>query len=102
MAFYDLGDWYKTAEESGLNPADFPNCPACGLAPKFWLFDNGRFVACGCFSKYEVHPRAESILSYVKRNKGSLEGYGVAGLKEAWRMWIDHQIIQSEMPEGQW
>lgn len=64
-------------------------CPNCGLRPKVWSFDNGRSTACGCWeNKYDhfsIH--AESIMSIVKRNDGSVAGYDSDALRKNWNEW---------------
>jgi hypothetical protein len=71
------------------NPYNWLNCPICGLKPIVWEFNNGRSTACGCGeNEYKHHSiRAESIMSYVNRNNGSVIGYDRDELRKNWNYW---------------
>ena len=68
------------------DPSHWLPCKSCGLIPLIWEFDNGRSTACGCGeSIYNHHSiKAESIMSYIKRNNGSMAGYDNDELKRKW------------------
>ncbi len=65
-------------------------CSDCSLIPLIWEFNNGRSTACGCGKDEYVHHsiHAESIMSYVKRNKGSAAGYDSDELRINWNKWV--------------
>ena len=65
-------------------------CPNCGLRPLVWEFNNGSSTACGCgeseYRHFSIH--AESIMSFVSRNKGSALFYPSNGLLHNWNHWV--------------
>ena len=63
-------------------------CSCCGLRPRVWSFDNGRYTACGCGKdKYDIFSvRAESITSVFKRTKSFID-YDSEALKTNWNHW---------------
>ena len=70
-------------------------CPKCGMKPKVWIFDNGRYAACGgCQEhKYDFFQiRTESILSWLKRHNGSIEGYPNDELRENWNKYCRGEL----------
>jgi len=69
---------------------DWLDCPNCGLKPLTWEFNNGSSTACGCGENEYRHfsINTESILSYIKRNDGSMLGYKHNGLKTNWNHWV--------------
>ena len=72
---YQCNDFYKPVED----PNEWLPCPECGLKPLVWIFDNGRYTACGCGENEHEHflIRAESIYSYFdRRNNYNHEKYG--------------------------
>lgn len=78
-------------------------CPKCKEIPRLWIFDNGKFAKCRCRHRFEGAPvRSESILSFVKRNKGSLHGYDNNILRIKWNVWVMMGFDQSKLPEGIW
>lgn len=66
------------------------NCPNCGLKPLIWEFNNGSSTACGCgeneYRNFSIY--AESVMSYINRNNGSLLGYDSNALKNNWNHWV--------------
>ncbi len=72
------------------NPSSWLPCKNCGLIPLVWEFNNGRSTACGCgeneYKNHSIH--AESIMSYVKRHKGSAANYNGDELKMNWNQWV--------------
>lgn len=77
-------------------------CGNCGVLPRAWRFNNGCFATCLCFRMYEDHPaRAESILSYYKRND-STKDYTRDNLRLAWNKYVETGEMQNKLPEGQW
>ena len=68
---------------------DWLPCPNCGLRPLAWEFNNGSSTACGCgeseYRHFSIH--AESIMSYVSRNGGSVLDYPSNGLRDNWNHW---------------
>ena len=83
---------------------EWKECPNCGLKPKIWVFDNGKSTACGCWeSKYDHFSiRAESILSYINRNRGSAIGYNFDELKENWNHWVETGQIKFSARMNRW
>lgn len=77
--------------DSFTDPAgDWSECPCCGLKPKAWIFDNGRYTACGCWkSKYEHFSiKAESIMSVHNRTDGkAMNEYDRDALRKNWNHW---------------
>lgn len=85
-------DWFKKVK----NPEDWEPCPVCGLRPKVWEFDNGRFTMCACMDAEDPHNmyrhfsiRAESVMSVVHRSPTgtSAAEYDVDGLRKNWNEW---------------
>lgn len=95
--------WYECKLDFYKLPDDiekWSTCPFCGLKPKIWVFDNGRYTACGCHvgddypGRYNhFHIRAESIFSYHNRNK-TLRGYKTSHLRRNWNMWCNTGVIK--------
>ena len=78
-------------------------CPNCGLKPKIWVFDNGRFTMCGCVGGELGHfsIRAESILSYYKNSGRAFDGYDTDGLRKNWNHWcITGEILFDQKRDG--
>jgi len=72
---YQCCDFYAPVEDS----SEWSSCPECGLKPLVWIFDNGRYTACGCGkNEYEhLSIRAESIYAYMdRRDNYNHEKYG--------------------------
>lgn len=100
---YMCTDAYSIPE----NPMMWELCPNCGLRPLIWEFNNGSSTACGCgeskYSHFSIH--AESIMSFVSRNKGSALFYPSNGLIENWNQWVKtgkgvtHKDLREE---GKW
>lgn len=89
----------------------FPNnwfnylpCPNCGLRPLVWEFNNGRSTACGCGENEYNHfsIKAESIMSYVKRNGGSALGYLGCELEMNWNQWVKTKQVVFEPGGDRW
>jgi hypothetical protein len=72
------------------NPELWLQCPNCKLIPVEWIYDNGRFTACGCGSDNYNHftVRAESIMSYGKRNNWNFLEYNNNELRDNWNHWV--------------
>tara|TARA_R110000772_G_scaffold262964_1_gene382451 strand:+ start:2654 stop:3013 length:360 start_codon:yes stop_codon:yes gene_type:complete len=91
---YDLIDSYKTLEEaydthtwnSECHSDKWDTCPRCEAKPRVWLFDNGRFAACKCSTKYDTkcNVHAISIGQYIRQNNGSMVGYPETELRDNW------------------
>jgi hypothetical protein len=79
-------------------------CPNCGLKPLVWEFDNGRSTACGCGENEYNHfsIKAESIMSYIKRNGGSSLGYISGELLLNWNQWVKTGEVLFEVVGGRW
>lgn len=79
-------DAFKEPED----PSKWLACPQCGLKPRIWTFDNGRYTACGCWTnKYKHHSAyAESITSVYSRTGRTVE-YDSDGLTKAWNHWCE-------------
>lgn len=78
-------------------------CPRCGEHPRVWQFDNGSHASCKCGERYRPSlARAESILSFVRRNNGSCLGYPDNELRDRWNEYARTGEPQNELPEGRW
>lgn len=80
---YRCTDAYKAVD----NHEEWLNCPCCGLKPRYWVFDNGRFTACGCGNSIYDHfsVRAESIMSVHVRTDGkNMTLYDTDELRKNW------------------
>lgn len=84
---------YKCISAYGIpkNPHEWRECPACGLRPLVWEFNNGSSTACGCGESEYTHFSicTESIMSYVSRHNGSALEYRSNGLRDNWNHWAD-------------
>lgn len=76
------------------DPKNWLPCRNCGLIPLIWEFDNGRFTACGCGKNEYDHfsIKAESIVSYMKKNNGSMVGYNNLELRTNWNNWVLNKL----------
>jgi len=87
----DLNEWDK--------------CPYCGLTPKVWEFNNGRWTACGCWNNEYVHfsVRAESVMSRMERRDTSILNHGHE-LRDNWNHWCrtGEMIFPVEPDDGRW
>ena len=96
-------DAYKEVEK----PDEWLPCPACGLVPREWIFDNGRQTACGCgktrYDHFSIF--AESIMSVHKRTKKTAE-YDIDELRNNWNHWVKTGEIVFEFAgkrsDGRW
>lgn len=102
-SFHNCIDDYKDTEE------EWSKCHECGLAPKVWCFDNGRFTACGCWKdKYDRFSiRAESVMSVHKRTDGKkMSEYDCDELKNNWEHYCNTGEVlfhhASERNDGRW
>lgn len=80
-------------------------CLVCKEIPRIWIFDNGNFASCRCRYMYDPpQARAESIMSYVVRNNGSLVGHedSQESLRKVWNKYIETGEEQINLPDGQW
>lgn len=80
---------------SPKNEKDWLECPKCGMKPKVWIFDNGRYAACGgCRrNKYDhFQIRAESIMSWLLNHNGSLVGFPDDELRENWNKYCRGEL----------
>ncbi len=90
------------AYKSMTSVKGWKKCKGCGEFPRLWIFDNGRFAKCCCSGKYEGgEARAESIISYIKRNDMSCADYPQDALRIAWNRYVETGERQTELPEGQ-
>ena len=84
------------------------NCPNCGLIPLIWEFDNGRSTGCGCGENRYNHFSiwAESIMSHIKRNNGSVLEYDLDELRKNWNHWVEtgEELVTRKqlLAEGKW
>lgn len=78
---YDLIGKYVVPSDA----SEWEKCPACGLRPKTWTFDNGRTAACGCGTGKYNHLSIEAtpILKFYQENE-SLENFDDEELKKNW------------------
>ena len=87
----DLIDSFVTPKDEEL----WLPCPKCGYKPKVWIFDNGRYAACGgCRrNKYDhFQIRAESIMSWLLSHNGSLVGFPDDELRENWNKYCRGEL----------
>jgi hypothetical protein len=79
-------------------------CKRCHEIPRIWEFNNGNNAKCRCSNKYdEAQAVSESVLSYIKRHKGSALHYqGEEELRLAWNKYVETGEKQTKLPEGQW
>lgn len=80
-------------------------CPNCGLKPKVWEFDNGRFTACGCWKSLydQFSVRAESIMSVHARTGGKqMDQYDHDGLRKNWNHWCLNGYMFFSAEYGRW
>jgi len=89
---------YKPVEEEGWEP-----CPTCGVKPRAWVFNGGRFAKCLCSDLLgESQARAESIDSLLKRTGGHIAGYHPDAIRDAWNRFVDTGERQNSLPAGRW
>ncbi len=79
---YNLIESFKDVDDSD----SWYSCPCCGLKPKVWAFDNGRYTGCGCATSMYKHfsVSAESIMSVHKRCDGNTSEYNSDQLRLNW------------------
>jgi hypothetical protein len=74
-------------------PGYWANCPRCSLRPRVWVFDNGRFTACGCWNNtydgFEI--TAESIGDVWRRTRRTAE-YDADALRVAWNTYATGEV----------
>ncbi|NCC55953.1 MAG: hypothetical protein EOM11_10850 [Erysipelotrichia bacterium] len=77
------------------NPDEWLECPECGAKPIIWEYDNGRSTACKCgkniYDHFSIY--AESIMSFITRNNGSVVGYDGNALRDNWNHWCKTKEI---------
>ena len=98
-SFHGCLDFYKEPE------GEWNKCPKCGLKPKAWQFDNGRFTACGCWNSEYDHfsVRAESVMSVYKRTNGKkMNEYDSDGLRKNWNHYCETGDILFSAENGLW
>lgn len=84
------------------NEQGWKNCKVCGIKPRIWVFDNGRFAKCLCSGKYgSPQAKAESILSVHNRSNNNFN-YNLDGLRQAWNKYVDTGIRQAKLKIGRW
>jgi hypothetical protein len=95
---YKCGDWYdKVDEQDG-----WLKCGQCGVLPRTWCFNNGRYATCLCVDKYDEKPvRTESVLSIRKRTGLTVE-FKPDNLRLRWNVYAETGIPQNKLPEGCW
>lgn len=99
-----------SAYEKVENPQDWKNCPNCGLIPKAWVFDNGRFTGCGCGENqyHHFYVGAESVMSCVVNSDTgeSAASYDGDALRKNWNHYCETGEIlfkhASERTDGRW
>jgi hypothetical protein len=80
-------DFYEIPEE----PEKWNPCPECGLRPKIYEFDNGRFAHCICGEsryKHKHEVSAKPIGDYV-RETGGFSGFDRDELRRNWNNYIN-------------
>lgn len=91
------------------NVAEWSSCPRCNLKPKIWIFDNGRYTACGCWNNRYDHLsiQAESIMSVYTRTGGKgMDQHDRDDLRKNWNHWcLTGEILfqhASRRNDGRW
>lgn len=83
-----------SAYEKVNSPSLWIPCDVCGLIPLVWSYNNGNSTACGCgvddYNHFSIS--AESVMSYIKRNNGSVVGYSSDALRFNWNHWVKWKI----------
>lgn len=83
-SYVPLSVEYSNWKLAHYNPDNWNECPACKEMPKVWIFDNGRFAACMCYSNYDRKIGATSIRSYMIENNDSMLGFPDMELCDNW------------------
>ncbi len=85
---FKVHDWHYCIPSYKEPLGEWDACPCCGLAPKVWVFDNGRFTACGCWNSKYSHFSigAESIMRVLTRTGGFTE-YSDDDHRINWNQW---------------
>lgn len=96
------GDYYKKVPVESEAGKHWCHCHTCGFQPRIWLFNNGSFARCICYTKYDPCPaRSESILSVYKRT-GLTAEYNPDNLRIAWNIFALTGEEQNKLNEGCW
>lgn len=100
---YPIWSWIECIDAYVVphDQEDYLPCCRCKLKPKIWVFDNGRYTACGCWESQYRHWSicAESISSFYKANK-TTEGYSQNDLKNNWNHYQLTGEILFDRPKG--
>jgi hypothetical protein len=82
---YSSFDFYKEPEDKDK----WLKCPECGLTPRIWVFDNGRFAHCVCGDRYNKkhQVKARPVMYYLKKT-GGFKGYDSDELRKKWNRYI--------------
>lgn len=96
---YDLLDDYVTLESAAFKPEEWGTCPKCEAKPKVWLFDNGRYAACKCFTFYGQKVKSESVNSAAYRD--DMRNFDNDELRNNWNNYLKNgnMIIYKD---GRW
>lgn len=84
--------YYFAIEAYEQEPLDevWLSCPACGLRPLVWKFDNGEYTACGCGKSEYDHFTVESeSIGDVWRRTGGTSEYDFDGLRKNWNAYCE-------------
>jgi hypothetical protein len=81
--YFVLGSSYKTLTDSGFESSLWVSCPRCSAKPRVWIFDNGRYAACKCYTVYSNKVSAVSIMEHYSRH-GTTENYPDEELRDRW------------------
>jgi len=85
---YSVIDAYKPLEDD----SDWLACPDCGMKPRIWEFDNGRFAKCACDHKYDPAPvRAKDTMTHHREFDGDFTNYDHDELRNNWNKYIEEK-----------
>lgn len=96
---YTCIDAYVSPE----NIDDWMNCPCCGLKPLVWLFDNGRYTACGCANdEYHIFSVCAESINSVYWRTGNTKEYNGDHLRLNWNEYCVTMINSCNHADLHW
>lgn len=67
---------------------DWATCPRCGVRPRIWEFDNGRFAKCRCSGKWDPASVSAISIGAVWRRDQNTAAYDNDELRKNWNLHI--------------
>lgn len=96
------GNWYDKVPVESEEGKYWYHCKKCGFQPRTWIFNNGSYARCLCYTKYDKCPaRSESIMSVYGRT-GLTAEYNRDNLLTSWNMFALTGVEQNKLEEGMW